>query len=195
MQSPYQQFCAKWGKGCGSSLCTAPGTRVVLMKGTVPCSVVFVGEAPGESENVLGQPFVGPAGKLLDAILTEARVLSQLDFTAAFGNLTGCIPRGEDGGKATEPSYADVKQCSDRLKDFFQLCDGPRTKLRLIVAVGTLARDWLDPKMKWSVHPHRPVPIIDINHPAYILRANVAQRGLLVQKAAVTLATALEDYL
>ena len=43
------------------------------MRGSIPFNVLFVGEAPGESEDVLGFPFVGPAGKLLDHIIKEIR--------------------------------------------------------------------------------------------------------------------------
>jgi uracil-DNA glycosylase len=44
----------------------------VLAKGKLPCDVLFVGEAPGESEDVTGTPFIGPAGRLLDEMIANA---------------------------------------------------------------------------------------------------------------------------
>jgi DNA polymerase len=38
----------------------------------VPCDVLFIGEAPGESEDAIGIPFIGPAGHLLGRIIDEA---------------------------------------------------------------------------------------------------------------------------
>jgi uracil-DNA glycosylase family 4 len=67
----FQLFCQKWGEGCGSTQC-AGANRVVLVRGSVPCDVLFIGEAPGQSEDVVGRPFVGPAGKLLDRIIEDA---------------------------------------------------------------------------------------------------------------------------
>jgi uracil-DNA glycosylase len=63
---------------------------VVLCRGRLPCDVLFVGEAPGVSEDVLGRPFVGPAGKLLDTIVERA-----LDgqYDCAMTNLVACIPK------------------------------------------------------------------------------------------------------
>ena len=66
----------------------------------------MTGEAPGESENVLGKPFCGPAGKLLDRIVESAiemvgRLMDK-SFTFGYCNLVCCIPREENGtNKAT----------------------------------------------------------------------------------------------
>ena len=47
-------------------------TQTVFSKGPVSARVVFVGEQPGDQEDRQGQPFVGPAGKLLDRAVAEA---------------------------------------------------------------------------------------------------------------------------
>lgn len=186
--TPYQSFCTKWKNGCGSSLCSL-GNKVVFARGHVPCDLVFVGEAPGESENVLGRPFVGPAGKLLDRIIADALQPWNGGIRYALTNLVGCIPRDEEsGGKLAQPSDEDVKKCAPRLQEFVRLCDP-----RMIVAVGTLARDWLDTKHRGHIAFHKAIPIIDIKHPAAILRANVANQGLDIQRCVVTIMTAVED--
>src|SRR5262245_29940694 len=96
---------------------------VVFARGQVPAEVCFVGEAPGISENLLGEPFVGPAGHLLDRIIQQAslwytEVLKRPPPTYCLTNLIMCIPLDEDGVKAAEPSPVEVEACSGRLKEF-----------------------------------------------------------------------------
>ena len=57
--------------GCGFEPCET-ASRCVPGEGNPAASVVFVGETPGASEDQLGRPFVGRAGKLLDELLAEA---------------------------------------------------------------------------------------------------------------------------
>ncbi|MCC7276107.1 MAG: UdgX family uracil-DNA binding protein [Alphaproteobacteria bacterium] len=50
------------------------GTRAVLGEGPVGAPIAFVGEQPGDQEDLQGRPFVGPAGKLLDRALADAHI-------------------------------------------------------------------------------------------------------------------------
>ena len=50
------------------------GTRAVLGEGPVGAAVAFVGEQPGDQEDLQGRPFVGPAGQLLDRAMAEAGI-------------------------------------------------------------------------------------------------------------------------
>jgi uracil-DNA glycosylase family protein len=50
------------------------GTRAVLGEGPVRAAIAFVGEQPGDREDLEGRPFVGPAGQLLDRALSAAGV-------------------------------------------------------------------------------------------------------------------------
>lgn len=222
----YQQFAARYRAGCGSDQCTNRNTRVVLARGSVPCDVLLIGEAPGESENVLGLPFIGPAGKLMDSVVRDAlgaialcdacgsvRVAAsqvQGDWTCgkghrrangfggrdvrvAFCNLVGCIPRDPDGDKATEPDEDQIRSCSGRLREFARIA-APR----LVVKVGKLAADWVrcDPRegrFKGDVTFDADVPSCSVLHPAAVLRANVAQRGLMTQQMVVTIRNAVEE--
>lgn len=175
--SLYSQHAANWKSCRACNLCETRKT-VVLARGTVPCDMLFVGEAPGASENVLGKPFVGPAGKLLDKIIAEAL---QERCTFAFTNLVACIPLGDDGEKTKEPSLESIQACSSRLQEFIDLC-----RPKVIVAVGLLSQEHLVASDE--------LPVVSIYHPAGILRADVSQRGLMIQKCVVTLSDALEDY-
>lgn len=60
--------------GCGYEPCET-ATRTVPGDGNPDAAVVFVGEAPGKTEDELGRPFMGRAGKLLDELLAEAGVV------------------------------------------------------------------------------------------------------------------------
>jgi DNA polymerase len=75
--------------------CTLP----VALRGE-PGPVAVVGEAPGEQEDIAGQPFVGPAGKLLADLLGEAGITEPL----AFINTVSCWPRGT-------PTWDHVRSC------------------------------------------------------------------------------------
>ncbi len=57
--------------GCGYEPCET-ATRMVPGDGNESAAVVFVGEAPGATEDQVGRPFMGRAGKLLDELLAEA---------------------------------------------------------------------------------------------------------------------------
>ncbi len=148
---------------------------------------MFVGEAPGASENVLGRPFVGPAGKLLDAIIGRS---VPVGVCYALTNLVGCIPRDLDGNKVGKPEHEDVMACSPRLAEFAELA-----RSRLVVAVGAEAKMYLSPSSRIGrviTFPGDPY-VVCIQHPAHILRMNVAQQGLEIQRCVVTLTNAVAD--
>jgi uracil-DNA glycosylase family 4 len=234
--TPYQALVGRW-HGCQRCHLSDGRRRVVMARGTVPCEVLFVGEAPGESEDRvsggtpgIGQPFVGPAGKLMDHIIERALGGPGDPGTPPYAlfNLVGCIPKDDEGNKSGAPDDEAVRACMPRLQDFVRICDDPvlvlvnkdrandpnapplvptAGRLRLIVCVGGLARDWLDqtrgplPGARASSRPptyvrlHRPIPQVHILHPSYILsKLNVAQRGLAIQRAVVIIHGALEGF-
>jgi DNA polymerase len=60
--------------GCKACPLWQTGTQTVFGEGAAHAGVVFVGEQPGDREDLEGRPFVGPAGQLLDRALEEARI-------------------------------------------------------------------------------------------------------------------------
>ena len=52
----------------------AGGTRAVLGEGPVGAAIAFVGEQPGDQEDLQGRPFIGPAGQIFDRALAEAGI-------------------------------------------------------------------------------------------------------------------------
>jgi uracil-DNA glycosylase len=61
-------------RGCRACPLWKSGTQTVFGEGSRTATVVFVGEQPGNDEDLAGKPFVGPAGKLLDKALAEAGI-------------------------------------------------------------------------------------------------------------------------
>ena len=174
--SPWKRFVTKWQNCSACELCNVR-KNIVLAKGKIPCDVLFVGEAPGQSEDVHGIPFVGPAGHMLDDQIHEALVNSdRTELRLAFTNLVCCIPK-EGGQKTGEPSEECIDACAGRLDQFIALC-----KPRVIVAVGDLSKKYL-----------AELANIDITHPAAILRAEYVRRALMYQKVVVTLENEFRD--
>lgn len=60
--------------GCRACELGEPATQTVFGEGPETARIVFVGEQPGDQEDRAGEPFVGPAGKLLDRALTDAAI-------------------------------------------------------------------------------------------------------------------------
>jgi uracil-DNA glycosylase family 4 len=185
----YQKYKEQWKDGCGHDLCDR-SCHVVHLRGNVPCDIAFIGEAPGRSENVLGSPFVGPAGHLLDHIIKHSTSIIKSPIRTAFMNMVGCLPRSdEDNTKLSEPSEDQVESCKPRLEHLLKVA-----KPKLIVAVGQFSAKHLEQGYLHSVHLPDSVKLsCTIDHPAFILRTNIANRGLMVQRAMVVLRSAIED--
>jgi uracil-DNA glycosylase len=183
--TPLQRFVSKW-KDCQGCPLHKTRTQIVLARGKIPCDVLFIGEGPGLSEDVLGLPFIGPAGKILDHILQQS-IPDSISY--AITNLVCCIPVDPDtGAKAVEPEEAHIKACSQRLREFVALCNP-----KLLVCVGSLAKDYCEPGWKHSVKLGYTGPTLNTIHPAAILRMNTAGQGLAIQKCIVQLRNAVED--
>ncbi|WP_040337387.1 UdgX family uracil-DNA binding protein [Candidatus Blastococcus massiliensis] len=60
--------------GCRACELWEPATQTVFGEGPATARIVFVGEQPGDQEDRTGEPFVGPAGRLLDRALTDAGI-------------------------------------------------------------------------------------------------------------------------
>ncbi len=87
----------------GCALCETR-TNVVFGVGNTETKVMFIGEGPGEQEDLQGEPFVGPAGKLLD-IMLELIDLSRDEVYIA--NIVKCRPQ-----KNRDPKEEEQEACS-----------------------------------------------------------------------------------
>jgi uracil-DNA glycosylase family 4 len=99
--------------------------------------VLFIGEAPGEVEDTLGQPFIGPAGDLLEHIIKTVKEKTHWDFTYAFTNTVSCLPCDKTGAgrKIRAPKIRDeIKPCSPFVTKMIRFADP-----KFIVLVGRTA--------------------------------------------------------
>lgn len=195
--SLYRQHVERWKDCKKCSLCHVR-QHVVISKGVVPCDVLFVGEAPGQSEDVGGFPFEGPAGKRLDQIIERAFRPYQVPGTEgpiynshpwAMTNLVCCLPTDESGSKASQPEQAEIMACSDRLREFIAIAQP-----RILVCVGDLSKDWI-PKIIEQMEPTdftAAIHLRHIAHPAHILRMPLLQQNQASNHCVNTIRQALE---
>ncbi|MFY8103534.1 MAG: uracil-DNA glycosylase [Ramlibacter sp.] len=125
---------------------------------------LIVGEAPGEMEDLQGEPFVGPAGKLLDNMLRSIGLGRHENVYIA--NVLKCRPPGN-----RNPEPAEVAQCEPYLRRQVALLQP-----KIILAMGRFAVQSIlgstEPigKLRGRVHQYEGVPVIVTYHPAYLLR-------------------------
>lgn len=188
----WSQHVANW-KDCTRCPLHLTRTHVVLARGTLPCDVCFVGEAPGDSEDELARPFAvaAPAGSLLQSIIDEAMPKS-LGVTYSVTNIVGCIPKDKDGRKSGAPSNESIQACQPKIEEFLEVA-----KPRLVVAVGAEARNKLEQGFKHSIKiPKLPngsrVAQIDILHPAKMLTLNSFQKDDAIRRATLKIRNAVE---
>tara|TARA_R110002110_G_scaffold145775_3_gene335324 strand:- start:2913 stop:3467 length:555 start_codon:yes stop_codon:yes gene_type:complete len=175
----YKEHREKWNK-CQACELSCRRKKVVLARGTLPCEVLFIGEAPGDAEDVLGTPFAGPAGYLLKEMV-DASVPGNVK--KAYTNLIACIPKDESGMKQLDVPEEYIKACLPRLEEMVKM-----SKPRLIVCVGKLSAKWMTLNF-----PETIADWVEIYHPAYILRLDISQKGLAIQRTIVALRDATEE--
>ncbi len=187
--TPYQKHVRDW-KDCTRCDLHKNRYRTVLYKGKLPCDVLFIGEAPGVSENTTGKPFTGRAGHLLDQIIHNATNHMNEPPRMGFMNLLACIPFDDEGQKKVkEPPPESIEACAPRVQELVDMACP-----KVVIFVGAVAEAWLDPK--YATNVTMPKALYErIDHPAYILRQNIAQQGLLAQMAEVRVRNLIEDML
>lgn len=137
-----------------------------------PCArLMLIGEGPGETEDLLGRPFVGRAGELLEKMLA-AIGLSREDVYIC--NTVKCRPTVKDGDKLRNraPEPQEMENCRPYLDEQIDLIR-PAVILTLgaPAAKSFLGRDFQISKMRgrWFVGPEG-IPLLPTFHPAYVLR-------------------------
>lgn len=133
---------------------------------------MVIGEAPGENEDLQGEPFVGQAGKLLDnmlkAIGLNRAVEGEQDGQAGvyIANTLKCRPPGN-----RNPEPVELQTCAPYLARQVAL-----VQPKIILAMGRFAVQSLlqatEPigKLRGRVHQYEGVPVVVTYHPAYLLR-------------------------
>jgi uracil-DNA glycosylase family protein len=156
-------------RGCGLY---ANATQTVFGEGTASAEIMLVGEQPGDKEDLAGAPFVGPAGRLLDAALVEAGI----DRTKVY--VTNVVKhfKWRPVGKRRlhdKPNAAEVTACRPWLEAEIQ-----QVRPRIVVCLGATAAQALLGKsfrvtrdrgqfFEWNLTPFITATV----HPSSILRA------------------------
>jgi uracil-DNA glycosylase len=148
------------------------GTQTVFGEGPIDADVMFIGEQPGDVEDVQGRPFVGPAGRLLQAALVEA------GLSAVSAYLTNAVKhfKWEPRGKRRlhmRPNTAELLACQFWLEQ-----EIAKVKPKVLVALGASAvRAVLGSKVKvlrdrgrWMPSTWGPDVLVTV-HPSSVLRA------------------------
>jgi uracil-DNA glycosylase len=158
--------------GCRACPLWERGTQTVFGAGPRGATVMFVGEQPGNEEDLSGEPFVGPAGRLLDRALGEAG----LDRDAAY--VTNAVKhfKWEPRGKRRihqKPNAGEIRACRPWLAAEIAV-----VRPRALVCLGaTAAQTLLGRTFRVTAHrgalfttPLAPVTMATV-HPSSILRA------------------------
>lgn len=143
-------------------------TQTVFGVGDETADWMIVGEAPGENEDLQGEPFVGAAGQLLDNMLRAVgRSRTGHGAQGAYiANVLKCRPPAN-----RNPQPDEVARCEPYLARQVAL-----VKPKVIVAMGRFAVQALlktnEPigRLRGQVHHYEDVPVIVTYHPAYLLR-------------------------
>lgn len=144
-------------------------TQVVFGAGAHTARWFFVGEAPGSEEDRLGEPFVGRAGQLLNAMLFAVGLKREEVYIA---NVLKCRPPSN-----RNPAEAEVRACSSYLARQIEL-----VAPAVIVAMGRFAAHSLlgteEPlsRLRGQQRSYAGTPLVVTYHPAYLLRNPIDKR-------------------
>jgi DNA polymerase len=150
--------------GCHACKLCQSRRNTVFGVGDTRADWLIVGEAPGENEDLQGEPFVGQAGKLLDNMLKSLGVSRR--NKAYIANVLKCRPPGN-----RNPEPEEVAQCEPFLRRQVELLQP-----RIILAMGRFAVQSLlqttEPigRLRGRAHAYNGVPLVVTYHPAYLLR-------------------------
>ncbi len=149
--------------GCTACPLGQTRTNLVFGVGREDAEIMFVGEGPGEQEDLQGEPFVGPAGKLLDTMLA----IVGLDRSKVYiANMVKCRPP-----RNRDPQEAELAACRAWLDRQIEL-----VRPKLIVCLGRIAaKALINPNFRITLQhglwfPYRNSSVMATYHPSALLR-------------------------
>ena len=157
--------------GCTRCSLHAMATQVVFGEGPRDAELMFVGEQPGDQEDLAGRPFVGPAGQLFDALLQDAGIDRNRVYVTNAVKHFKFAPRGKRRIHS-RPDSGEIQACRWWL-------DAERSLVSptLIVALGATATEALTGTGKGILKRRGGIeagpdatPVFVTVHPSYLLR-------------------------
>jgi uracil-DNA glycosylase len=163
--------------GCKACPLHKTGTQTVFGEGTAKAEVMFVGEQPGDREDLEGRPFVGPAGRLFDQALEDAGIDRSLAYVTNAVKHFKWTPRGKRRIHQ-KPSWSEITACRPWLEAELAVL-----KPNVLVPMGAVAAQaLLGKQFRVTRERGRPVEselapvVIATIHPSAILRAQDEDR-------------------
>jgi DNA polymerase len=147
------------------------GTQTVFGEGAASAEILFVGEQPGDKEDLAGKPFVGPAGRVLDEALAAAGIARELAY------VTNAVKhfKWEARGKRRihkKPNWSEMAACRPWLEAELEAVEP-----KVLVALGaTAAQSLLGRDFRVTQQRGHPVEsdlapyVVATVHPSSILR-------------------------
>lgn len=159
--------------GCLRCKLGAGRENLVFGAGNPAADLVFVGEAPGASEDAEGIPFVGRAGQMLTKMIENVIEISRQDVYIC--NILKCRPPGN-----RNPEPDEIACCEPYLHKQLEIIQP-----KIICALGKFAAQWLLQttlpigKLRGKFGRYRGVPTLATYHPAYLLRSPSQKRVVM----------------
>ena len=158
--------------GCKGCDLWEAATQTVFGEGAAHATVMFVGEQPGDREDIEGKPFVGPAGRILDEGLEAAGIPRAGVYVTNAVKHFRWVRRGKRR-LHEKPNSQQVRACRPWLE-----AEAEAVKPQLLVLLGaTAAQSLLGPSFRVTQHRGKVVPTplgipaVATVHPSSILRA------------------------
>lgn len=158
-------------KGCRRCPLWRNATQTVFGEGPERADIVFVGEQPGDQEDLAGKPFVGPAGRMFDAILEEAEIDRLKTYVTNAVKHFKFEPRGKRRIHS-KPDAGEVQACRWWLdKELKLIQPAVAVALGATAALGLLGRAVPVMKMRGQMIKRADgLKVFITIHPSFILR-------------------------
>jgi len=167
----------KAAAGCQACPLWKTGTQTVFGEGPEDAELMFVGEQPGDREDIEGHPFVGPAGQLFDSALEDAGLDRSRTYVTNAVKHFKWTPRGKRRIHQ-KPSWSEITACHPWLEAELGI-----VKPRVLVPMGAVAAQALLGKdFRVTRERGRPVDsdlapvVIATVHPSSVLRSQNRDR-------------------
>lgn len=154
--------------------CKLASTRktIVFGQGDPSAQIMFVGEGPGQEEDLTGEAFVGRAGQYLTTVLGKIGLTREEIYIA---NIIKCRPPGN-----RDPEPDEVSSCQPFLEGQINAI-----RPRVIVALGKYAAHWFTrvdqpiSKLRGKVFSYSGIRVLPTYHPAFVLRNPLSENDFV----------------
>jgi DNA polymerase len=161
-------------RGCVKCRLCEKRTHTVFGEGDPDAAIFFIGEGPGENEDLTGRPFVGRAGELLTKMIGGMGLKREQVY---IGNIVKCRPPGN-----RVPMPDEVETCTPYLVRQLEII-----RPKVIVTLGLPAARYMLGESKLGMgkirgrwHSWRGIKLMPTYHPSYVLRTYTEQvRGMV----------------